>query len=418
MRVLLIGKGAREHALAWKICSSPALSKLYVAPGNAGTELIAENVDIKETEIDKLVKFAVSKKINLVVVGPESSLSLGIADKMQEKSIAVFGPNMEAAKLESSKIFAKEFMERNNIPSARYLSFDSYEEAEKNLDKFDFPVVLKADGLAGGKGVIIAKDLDEAKIALSSLIKEKKFGDAGNRILIEEFLQGVEASQICLVDGETIVSFETAQDYKREYAGDLGENTGGMGAYSPSVFINPELEKYIKEEILDRFLEGIKKEKIDYKGVVFVGLMIKENKAKVVEFNVRFGDPETQVLMMRLESDLLDLLKKTSEQKLKEAKLKWIDKTSLCVVLASKNYPRKYETGKRIIGLTKMSDVVIFHAGTKSIGNEIYTDGGRVLSICSIGESIVEARKQAYFKAEMIDFEGKTFRDDIGMFGE
>ncbi len=413
MNILLVGSGGREHVLLSKIKESTLSEKIYIAPGNAGMRGMGKTVDIAVDDIDGLVQFAVENKIGLVVVGPELPLCLGITDAMNEAGIKVFGPSKEAARLEGSKIYAKEFMEKYSIPTAKYMSFSSSQEAIDALIEFEMPVVIKADGLAAGKGVVIAKTREEAVTAIKGMIDDKKFGDSSANIILEEYLDGIEASQLCFVDGETIIPLDSVQDYKREKDNDEGENTGGMGTYSPSRFMNEKTKKYVFDEVLMPFVRGLKTEKLVYRGLIFIGLMIKDDKAKVVEFNVRFGDPEAQSLLMRLDTDLLYLMKMTTEENLRNVNIKWSNEAAVCVVLASEGYPRKSMTGRVIRGLDKLEDVRVFHSATELRDGEYYSTGGRVLSVVATGMTVEEAREKAYREIEKIELEGSHYRSDI-----
>lgn len=415
MKVLVIGSGGRENALVWKIAQSKRVSKIYVAPGNAGTAEIAENVNIKADDINTLLAFAIEHKIDLTVVGPEVALVLGIVDVFQGAGLRVFGPNKGAAMFEGSKAFSKAFMDYHKIPTAEYREYTNIEGAHEDIGIYGYPMVIKADGLAAGKGVIIAADRKEAETAINEMMKDKVFGEAGSKIVYEEFLDGIEASILCFVDGKNIVPMDTAQDYKKIFDGDLGPNTGGMGTYSPSLIYNEEIDNYVRTEILDRFIVGIQKEGIDFRGVLFVGIMIKENKAKVVEFNVRFGDPETQAILPRMKNDIVDVFDATIDQTLDKVKLEWIEEKSVCVVLASGGYPDQYEKGKEISGLENLKDELVFHAGTKLSDGNVVTNGGRVLNVVALGKNQDEARAKAYENLACINFEGKTFRKDIGL---
>lgn len=416
MRVLLVGSGGREHAIAWKITQSRILTKLFVAPGNAGISEYAELVNIQPNKIDDLVNFAVSNKIDYVIVGPEEPLWLGITDKMKEKGIPTFGPSKAAAVLEGSKVYAKNFMKKYKIPTARYESFKDRDKAVNALNDFALPIVIKADGLAAGKGVIIARTHGEAIKAIDELMVEKRFGDAGKELVIEEFLLGTEASQLCFVDGTTIIPFDTVQDYKREGDGDTGENTGGMGTYSPSVVVGETEKRYIYDRILLPFVQGLKGEGLEYKGLIFIGLMINEGKAKVVEFNVRFGDPEAQSLIPRMKSDLLDLMIKTTEGKLDEINCEWDKKAAVTVIMASGGYPREYEKEKEISGLDILDGVNVFHSATKKIDGKTVSNGGRVLGITALADSIEMAREKVYKEIKKISFDGAYYRSDIAKF--
>lgn len=414
MKVFVIGSGAREHAIVWKLSQSKKVSRIFCAPGNGGISQLAQCVDIQPEDIDALLEFALKENIDLTVVGPEGSLVAGVVDRFSEKGLKIFGPCKKAARLEGSKKYAKEFMERFGIPTAKYSAYNNAEEAKEALKKYTFPLVIKADGLASGKGVIICNNIEEAKAAIKLVLEDKKFGDAGKEIIIEEFLQGVEASLLCLVDGKKIIPLESARDYKRLLDNDEGPNTGGMGCVSPNKILDERLLAEIKSEILDKILKGIQEEDMNFKGILFIGLMITPIGAKVLEFNVRFGDPETQVILPRLESDIVDIFQKTIDESISEEDLIWNSKTCICTVLASKGYPEAYEKGKVISGLDKVDeDIILFHAGTKK-ENEILTDGGRVLSVTTLAHSLEKGRNKIYHNINKIYFEGIQYRKDIG----
>ncbi len=414
MKILVIGSGGREHALICKLAQSPKVENIYAAPGNAGIAEIADIVDIKVDEIEALVKFAKDTDIDLTIVGPEDPLVAGIVDSFKEAGLKIVGPNKDCARLEGSKAFSKEFMVRHNIPTAKYKEYDDFNEAIGKIDIYGFPVVIKADGLAAGKGVIIAQNKEEATDALNVIMKEKKFGGAGSKVVIEEFLEGTEASVLCFVDGKTIVPMVSAQDYKKAYDNDEGPNTGGMGTYSPSRIYNSDIETKVKETILDPVIKGFQKDGLDYKGILFIGIMIVDGQPKVLEFNVRFGDPETQVVLPRLETDIIDIFEDILAKKLDTTEIKWSDKSSVCVVLASGGYPEKYEKGKVIKGLEQIEDGFVFHAGTKYQGENVVTNGGRVLGVAALEDNTEKARTKAYENADKIDFDGKQYRTDIG----
>lgn len=414
MKVFVIGSGAREHAIVWKLSQSKKVSRIFCAPGNGGISQLAQCVDIQPEDIDALLEFALKENIDLTVVGPEGSLVAGIVDRFSEKGLKIFGPCKKAARLEGSKKYAKEFMERFGIPTAKYSAYNNAEEAKEALKKYTFPLVIKADGLASGKGVIICNNIEEAKAAIKLVLEDKKFGDAGKEIIIEEFLQGVEASLLCLVDGKKIIPLESARDYKRLLDNDEGPNTGGMGCVSPNKILDERLLAETKSEILDKILKGIQEEDMNFKGILFIGLMITPIGAKVLEFNVRFGDPEAQVILPRLESDIVDIFQKTIDESISEEDLIWNSKICICTVLASKGYPEAYEKGKVISGLDKVDeDIILFHAGTKK-ENEILTDGGRVLSVTTLAHSLEKGRNKIYNNINKIYFEGIQYRKDIG----
>ncbi len=416
MKVLVIGNGAREHAICYKLKQSSIVGELYCAPGNGGISQIANCVNIKVDELDKVSEFAVNNKIDLVVIGPELPLTLGLTDILKEKGIKVFGPDKKGAKLEGSKSYSKEFMEKYGVPTAKYKSYTNSTEAKEGLDKFDLPVVIKADGLAAGKGVIICHSINEAVEAINSIMDEKKFGDAGNTVIVEEFLEGIESSLLCFADGNSLIPMESAKDYKKAFDDDKGLNTGGMGCFSPNPVYTNELKSYIKENILNTTLNGFKKENINFKGVLFIGLMIKDGKAKVLEYNTRFGDPETEVILPRLESDLAEIIFKCIDGGLKEEDLLWKNEKCVTVVLASGGYPEKYETGKEITGLNELDkNIIAFHGGTKVIDNKVLTNGGRVLAVTALGSTIEKARDSIYRNIQKIKFENMQYRKDIGV---
>jgi phosphoribosylamine--glycine ligase len=417
MKVLVVGGGGREHALAWKLQQSESVTGVYVAPGNAGIKDSATAVEIPADEISRLKRFAVDKGIDLTVVGPDNPLANGIVDEFQQAGLKIFGPTKAAARLESSKSFAKEFMARYGIASPGFAVCDSANEAIRAVESFGFPTVIKADGLALGKGVVIAHNLQEADQAIRRMIEERLFGDAGSRVVVEEFLQGTECSVHALVDGQNYCLFPTAQDHKALYDGNHGPNTGGMGAFSPSQTLSPRDLALIERDILQPFLRGIQAEGITYQGLLFPGLMLTKRGPAVLEFNARFGDPETQALLPRLSSDLVELLEATIAGRLREVTPQWSSAASVCVVLASRGYPDRAETGKPIVGLHEVAalkDVLVFHAGTREQEGRIVTSGGRVLGITAVGDSVLSARRKAYDAAGMIEFDGCYFRRDIG----
>ncbi len=417
MKVLVIGSGGREHALVWKLKRSPRVSEIFCAPGNGGISQIAECVPLKISDHDALVKFAKERGIGLTVVGPDDALAAGIADRFQREGLRTFGPTQSAARLESSKVFAKEFMLRHGIPTAASGQFSNADDARAFVAKMSVPIVVKASGLAFGKGVIIAQTHAEAETAIREIMEERKFGDAGAEVVVEEFLEGEECSIHALVDGRSYLLFPSAQDHKRALDGDLGLNTGGMGTFSPAAkVLPPALEQRVCIEVLDRFIAGLSKDGLDYRGMLFPGLMITRDGIKVLEFNCRFGDPETQVLLTRLESDLLDLLEATIDQRLDTAVARWRPEAAVCVILASGGYPGSYAGGKKITGLEK-SDVTVFHAGTKREGGDFLTAGGRVLGVTALAPTLAEAKSRAYAAVAGIHFEGMQFRSDIAAKG-
>lgn len=414
MKVLVVGSGAREHTICYKLKQSKKLSKLYCTPGNAGISSIAECVDIKAEDIEKITEFSVDNKIDFVVVGPEVPLVAGIVDMLEAKGIKAFGPKKCGAIFEGSKSYSKDFMEKYKIPTAKYRTYTDCKKALKGLEEFSLPVVIKADGLAAGKGVLICNTIGDAQEGIKAILDDKQFGDAGNSLVIEEFLDGIETSLLCFVNGKEIIPMESARDYKRAYDNDLGLNTGGMGCFSPNPIYTDELKKFIKKNIIDKTLDGFLSEGIDFRGVLFIGLMIKGNEAKVLEYNTRFGDPETEVVLLRLNADLLDVMLKTADGTLKETDLLWSDKKSVTVVIASGGYPENYEKGKEIFGLDDIdNDIIVFHAGTKFDNEKIVTNGGRVLAVTCLDDSIEKAREKVYQNIKKICFESMEFRTDI-----
>lgn len=419
MRVLVVGGGGREHALTWKLAQSPSVTALYGAPGNPGIAEVAELVPIQVYEEDNLVKFATEKAIDLVVIGPEGPLVTGLADKLRAENIQVFGPGAVGAQLEGSKSFAKDFMARHHIPTAAYQSFTELKLAYDYLmNQSDGPIVLKADGIAQGKGVIVAENRTEALAGLHQLMEEKQFGDAGSEVVIEEFMSGEEVSLLVFSDGKTFVPMLPIQDHKRIGEGDTGLNTGGMGAYGPALVLTPELQVQVEEEILKPVMLALQEEGMDYRGCLYVGLMLTPTGPKVVEFNARFGDPETQVLMTLLDSDFAQILLACATGTLKAEQVKWKTGSAACVVLASKGYPENFETDKVIIGLNQQHSPdrpQCFHAGTKvNAEGKIVTAGGRVLTVTFGAESLPVALTKIYGAIDEIYFDGCYWRKDIG----
>ncbi len=420
MKILVIGNGGREHALVWKLQQSPRIRKIYCAPGNGGTGEIAENLPIKSDDLPGLLSFAKKGKIDLTVVGPEQPLTLGIVDLFQKEGLAVFGPGREAAVLEGSKVWTKNFLREEGIPTAHYESFDNFDRAVDFLQTQAYPIVIKADGLAGGKGVIIAQDRIEAVVALGTILKNKKFGEAGKKVVIEEFLRGEEASFLAFVDGKSILPLDSAQDHKRVGERDTGPNTGGMGAFSPTPVVSEAVREEVLEKILKPTLQGLLKRGIEYRGVLYAGLMVTRQGTKLLEYNVRFGDPETQALMVRLDEDLLEVLEATVQGRLGGRKIAWKKEPSVCVVLAAHGYPNEVQLGDPISGLKEADSVpqtVVFHAGTKKEGEVVKTSGGRVLGITSLGKDLRQARERAYDACEKIYWKGVHYRKDIGLKG-
>lgn len=416
MKVLVIGSGGREHCLVWKLSQSREVDRIFCAPGNAGISEIAECIDILPSEAERLVNFAQQEEIGLTVVGPEAPLVEGIVDEFTRRGLKIFGPSKQCARLEGSKVFAKTLMRKYGIPTPEFIVFEEYESALLYLRKRDFPCVIKADGLAAGKGSIVVHSLAEGEKVITQMMQEKIFGKAGERVVIEEYIEGEEASIIALTDGKTILILPPVQDHKQVFEGNKGANTGGMGAYSPLASIDENKLRFIKKRILERILEGLKKEGLRYKGALYAGIIMDGEDIKVLEFNVRFGDPETQVLLPRLKNDLFQILLAVVEERLEEIKIEIDPRPAVCVVLASKGYPGKYERDKEIFGLDKIEDVLVFHAGTKLLSSprRIVSDGGRVLGITGLGNSLEEARDKVYRQIEKVYFEGMHYRKDIG----
>ena len=415
MKVLVVGGGGREHCLAWKIKQSLKVKKIYCAPGNGGTSSFAQNIDVPASDLESLLNFALKEKIDLTVIGPEAPLVEGIVDLFEEKGLKIFGPKKEAARLEASKVFAKRIMRKYAIPTADFCIFDDPYKAKKFV-KENFPCVVKADGLAQGKGSIVCKSKKEAEEAVELIMIEKKFGEAGEKIVVEEFLEGEEASILAFVDGENYLLLVPSQDHKPVFDNDKGPNTGGMGAYAPAPLVNEKIIAKIKEKIFNPLLKALKKENIFFRGILYAGLMIKNEEPFVLEFNVRFGDPETQAILPKLKTDLVDLILGTIEGKLEKIELDWDERFCVCVVLASGGYPGKYEKGKKIEGLEKLSsleDILVFHAGTKKINNDYITWGGRVLNVVGLDFDLKKAQKKVYEAIKNIYFEKMHYRRDI-----
>jgi phosphoribosylamine--glycine ligase len=418
MRILVIGGGGREHALAWKLNQSPEVDQMLCAPGNAGTAAIGENVPIKANDLHALARLAKENRVDLTVVGPDDPLAAGIVDLFRAQELRIFGPTKSAARIESSKIFAKELMRAQKIPTAEANTFSDSDEAFRYCEQLTFPVVIKADGLALGKGVIIAPDAATARSTIDAMMNEGRFGDAGRRIVIEEFLHGSECSVHALVDGKNCRVLESARDHKRVFDGDLGPNTGGMGAFSPANNWSAELEDQLDKKIMRPLLRGLHEEGITFRGLLYPGLMISAAGARVLEFNCRFGDPETQAILPRLKSDLLPLLEATIDGEIGNCTIEWDARAAVTVVLASGGYPDKYETGKAISGLDeveKLDDVHIFHAGARRTNGGIVTSGGRVLAVTALGLTIAAARARAYEAVSHIRFENCHYRRDIAL---
>jgi len=419
MKILIVGGGGREHALAWKCAQSPSVSEVLVAPGNAGTALEpgVRNVQVDAEDIDALLQLATTENIDLTIIGPEVPLVAGIVDKFQEKGLRCFGPSAAASQLEGSKAFTKDFLKQHNIPTADYRNFDVLEPALEYIREQGAPIVIKADGLAAGKGVIVAQTLAEAEAAATDMLGTGTFGDAGNRIVVEEFLEGEEASFIIITDGHDILPLATSQDHKARDDGDVGPNTGGMGAYSPAPVVTPEIEERILEQVIRPTLAGLREDGINYVGFLYAGLMItQEGIPKVIEFNCRLGDPETQPIMARLNSDLVTLCEATLNGRLAEQKADWDPRAALGVVMAAGGYPSSYAKGERINGLPALADenAKVFHAGTALDGEDVVTSGGRVLCVVGLGDSVADAQAVAYTQTRKISWNNVYYRSDIG----
>lgn len=417
MKVLIVGSGGREHAIAWAVSKSAKADKIYCAPGNAGIEEYAECVNIGAMEFDKLVAFAKEKEIDLTIIGMDDPLVGGVVDAFEAEGLRVFGPRKNAAIIEGSKAFSKDLMKKYKIPTAAYENFTDPDEAIKYLETAKMPIVLKADGLALGKGVLICNTLEEAKEGVKTLMLDKQFGDAGNEIVIEEFMTGREVSVLAFCDGKTIKCMTSAQDHKRAKDGDQGLNTGGMGTFSPSPFYNDEVEAFCEKYVYQSTIDAMASEGRPFTGILFTGLMITEDGPKVLEYNARFGDPEAQVVLPRMKNDIIDVMEACIEGKLSDVELEFEDNAAVCVVLASDGYPEKYDKGFEIKGLDTFKDkdgYYVFHAGTKFDGDKIVTNGGRVLGVVAKGENLKAARANAYKATEWIDFANKYKRNDIG----
>ncbi len=421
MKVLVIGKGAREHALAWKLAQSPRVEHVFCAPGNAGTAEEGTNFPAEPHEFDRLIRFVKKEEIGLTVVGPEDPLALGIVDAFEKAGLRIFGPSKAAARLEASKVFAKELMRHADIPTAEFRIFDHPEPARRFIETRDYPLVVKADGLAAGKGVMVCSTTEEAMRAVDQIMVKEIFGQAGRRVVIEKRLEGRECSVLSFVAGRTILTLPIAEDYKKAFENDAGPNTGGMGAFSPSSQVASEQLQEIDNAILVPTIHALKRARCPYRGVLYSGLMLTGQGPRVLEYNVRLGDPETQPTLMRLQSDLLDLIEAVVDGRLDqiaEDQLVWDARPAVCVVLASEGYPGNITKGKLISGLNdvkKLTDVKVFHAGTKSVDGRIVTDGGRVLSVTALGDDLEQARRRAYQAIELIHFPGMMYRRDIAM---
>ena len=414
MKILVVGGGGREHAICWKLSKEANVEKIYCATGNAGISNVAECIDIGDSDIENLLKFAKENQIDLTIVGPEIPLVAGIVDVFEKEGLKIFGPNKKCAQLEGSKSFSKDFMIRHNLPTAKYKEYSNLDEAITEIDSFGYPVVIKADGLAAGKGVVIPENREDAITTLKEMMSDKKFGKAGDKIVVEEFLNGIETSILAFVDNDSIVPMVSAKDHKKVFEGETGLNTGGMGTFSPSEIYTDELAKEIREKILDKTLEGFKKDNLNYKGILFVGLMITEDGPKILEYNVRFGDPETQSVLFRLDTDLNKIISAILDNNLKNIEINYSKEEAICVMLTSGGYPESYEKGKVISGLENLdSDIVVFHSGTKFDNENIVTNGGRVIGITAKGKTVKEAGEKVYENIKKINFEKMHYRKDI-----
>jgi phosphoribosylamine--glycine ligase len=417
MRVLVVGSGGREHALVWKLKQSPRVKQLFAAPGNAGIAELAECADIGASEVRRLADFAAKRGIDLTVVGPELPLTLGIVDEFESRGLRIFGANQQAAILEGSKVFAKRLMKKYKIPTGFFQTFYRAEDAKRYIQDVGAPIVVKADGLAAGKGAIVCQTVKEALDAVKITMEDRVFGDAGEKIVVEEFLSGEEASFLAFTDGETVLPMASSQDHKAVFDDDKGPNTGGMGAYSPAPVVTEKIHRTIMDRIMIPTVKAMAAEGRPYRGVLYAGLMIKDGEPKTLEFNTRFGDPEAQPLLMRMESDLLSVLEAVVDRRLHEVEIRWRPEPSVCVVMASGGYPGAHEKGKVITGLraaARLKDVVVFHAGTALSGGKVVTNGGRVLGVTGLGKDIPDAIARAYRAVEKIRWEGVHYRTDIG----
>jgi phosphoribosylamine--glycine ligase len=415
MKVLVIGGGGREHTLVWKLAQSPKVETVFCAPGNAGTSALAENIPLKDNDIPGLLQFAREQTIDLTVVGPEVPLVEGVVDAFQTAGLRIFGPNARAAILEGSKVFTKELLAKYGIPTAEYRRFSKASDAISYVrGQSTYPIVVKADGLAAGKGVLICSALDEALKAVHEIMEDKVFGDAGAELIVEEFMTGPELSMLCFVDDQTVIPMVSAKDYKRIGENDTGLNTGGMGAISPNPLYDDKLEAFCLQNIIHPTLEGMRQENRPFKGILYCGLMLTEAGPRVLEYNVRFGDPETQVILPRLKTDLVEIFEAIIDNKLSDVQVEWDERAAATVVLASQGYPEAYPKGKLISGLERVEHSILFHAGTQDQEGRIVTSGGRVLAVTSLADSLSEALTRSYENADLIQFEGKTIRRDIG----
>lgn len=415
MKILVVGGGGREHAIIWKLIQNDSIKEIHCAPGNGGISDIATCVPISATDIDGILEYAQKKQFDLVIVAPDDPLYMGLVDKFQEAGIRAFGPTQKGAEIEGSKVYAKELMKKYGIPTAEYEIFTDYQEACEYVKTCKLPTVVKADGLALGKGVIICNTAEEAIQALKDIMVKKLFGDAGNRVVIEEYIQGPEVSVLSFCDGKTILPMASAQDHKRVFDGDHGPNTGGMGTFSPSPKYTGELKKEIEETIIQRTLYALNQEGRKFKGIIFFGLMLTKDGPRLLEYNARFGDPEAQVVLPRMKNDLLTVIDAVIDENLEDINLEWKDDSAVCVVMASGGYPGNYEKSITINGLEDVQDAIVFHAGTAKKGASLVTNGGRVLGITSLGRDIQHARKKVYNEVAKIHFQGAHYRKDIGI---
>ncbi len=415
MKILVVGGGGREHTIVWKLSQSPKVTEIHCAPGNGGIAELAKCVPLKATDIEGIVGYAQREAFDLVVVAPDDPLYMGLVDALQSQGIRAFGPTAAGARLEGSKVYAKHLMKKYGIPTALYEVFDNFAAALEYVNVCAMPVVVKADGLALGKGVIICNTADEAKSALDDIMNKRVFGDAGNRVVIEEFMQGPEVSVLAFCDGKTILPMASAQDHKRVFDNDQGPNTGGMGTFSPSPKYSDDVRNTVEKTIINRTVDALQAENVDFKGVVYFGLMLTQDGPKLLEYNARFGDPEAQVVLPRMKNDLLDVMDAVIDGRLDEITLEWDERSAVCVVLASGGYPGSYPKGLPISGLTEVKDAVVFHAGTALQDGEYVTAGGRVLGVTALGRDIAEARTVAYGEVAKIRFKGAQYRTDIGL---
>jgi phosphoribosylamine--glycine ligase len=417
MKILVVGGGGREHALVWKISKSPRVSRIYCAPGNGGISELAECVNILATDIEGMVSFAKQNKIDLTVVAPDDPLAMGMVDAFQAEGLRAFGPTQDAAMIESSKVFAKNLMQKFGIPTAEYRVFEDYAGAVEYVSRIEYPTVIKAEGLALGKGVVIARDIHEAKEVIKAMMVEKVFGQAGLRVVIEEYMTGPEVSVLAFTDGRAVLPMVSAQDHKRAYDGDNGPNTGGMGAFSPSRVYTSEVAREVEDCIIRPTVSAMAEEGRPFKGVLYFGLMLTEQGPRVLEYNARFGDPETQVVLPRLKTDIVDIFEAVIDERLDEINIEWDDNAAVCVVLASGGYPKSYNTGYEISGIEEVlkdPDIMVFHAGTKKIDGKYYTSGGRVLGVTAVANDLDAAIHKVYENVKKIHFENMHYRRDIG----